>query len=420
MKNFFEPNTIAIIGASDEQGKVGYSLMKNLENFKGIVIPINIKHESIFGLKVYKNINDYPNSIDLAVIAIPAQFVSSVLEECGKKKIKDVIIISAGFSEIGNFEEEKKLVEIAKKYNIRFLGPNCFGVCNPYVNLDTTFALNTPEKGNIAFISQSGALWSYISDFSIGKFGFSGFVSLGNMANTGFEDFIEHFSKDKKTKSIVLYIEKLKDGKKFIDICRKCKKPIFAVKAGKSEKGSKAAISHTGSLATSFEIYKGAFKQSKIILLNSLEECFEKAAKHNFIFEKRRINAGKKIIIITNAGGAGALMADYCSEKGIDLIDWKEKNPLDVLGTAIASDYKRIFDEIKDKNFYDSVIIILTPQKMSEIEKTANAVIEFSKQTKKKIIACFLGGKSVLSVKEILEKNNVVCFNTLEEARQSL
>jgi len=420
MKNFFEPKTIAIIGASDEQGKVGYSLMKNLENFKGKVIPVNIKHENIFGLKVYKDINDYPNDIDLAVIAIPAQFVSSVLEDCGKKKIKDVIIISAGFSEIGNFEEEKKLVEIAKKYNIKFLGPNCFGVCNPYVNLDTTFALNTPEKGNISFISQSGALWSYISDFSIEKFGFSGFVSLGNMANTSFEDFIEHFSKDKKTKSIVLYIEKLKDGKKFIDICRKCKKPIFAVKAGKSEKGSKAAISHTGSLATSFEIYKGAFKQSKVHLLNSLEECFEKAAKHNFIFKKRRVNAGKKAIIITNAGGAGALMADYCSEKGIDLIDWKEKNPLDVLGTAIAADYKRVFDEIKDKNFYDSVIVILTPQKMSEIEKTANAVIEFSKQTKKKIIACFLGGKSVLSAKEILEKNNVVCFNTLEEARQSL
>lgn len=412
IKNFLEPKTIAIIGASDEKGKVGYSLMKNLESFNGDVIPINLKHSFIFGKKAYKSVLDYSKNIDLAVIAIPSNFVLSILEDCGKKRIKEVIIISAGFSEIGKKEEEENMLSIAKHYQIRILGPNCFGVCNPYLNLDTTFALETPKRGDIAFISQSGALWSYISDFSESKFGFSGFVCLGNMSDLGFDDFIEYFSKDEKTKSIILYIEKLKNGKRFIEICKKCKKPIYAIKVGRSKKGSEAAISHTGSLATDFEVYKGAFKQSNVMLCNSLIECFEKATGRN-LDRKRKLDIGKKTVIITNAGGAGALVTDYCESKGIQVIDWEEKNPLDLLGTATSKDYKEALEKLRNKDFYDSIIVILTPQKMTDIENVAEIITDFKKETKKNVIALFLGEKSMKKSNELFEKNKVQYLNTI-------
>lgn len=416
MTNFFEPKTIAVIGASDEKQKVGYSLMENLRNFKGNVIPINIKHDSVFGMKAYKSIFDYPHKIDLAVMAIPSPFVAHELEECGKKKISNVIVITAGFSEVGNYRDEDRLKEIAKKYHINLLGPNCFGICNPYANLDTTFALETPNAGDVAFISQSGALWSYISSFSLGKFGFSGFVSLGNMAGLDFPDFIDYFSKDKKTKSIVLYIEKINGGKKFIEACKKCRKPIYAIKVGISKEGSRAAVSHTGSLATDYEIYRGAFKQCGVILQDSLISCFEKAAGMEIPVKKRKIDFGKNAVIITNAGGAGAIMADYCSLKGVKLAEWQENNPWDLLGTALAKDYERALNKLKGKNFYDSVIVILTPQKMSEINKTAEVIANFHRETKKKIIACFLGGAGMEQAMSYFRENNMQHISTLKEA----
>jgi acyl-CoA synthetase (NDP forming) len=381
--------------------------MENLADFKGKTIPINIEKETIFGLKAYKSVLDYPGKIDLAIIAIPAKFVSSALKECGKKRIKDVVVISAGFSEIGNVKEEKELINISKKYKIDLLGPNCFGIFNPYNGIDATFALKSPGKGNIAFISQSGALWSYISDYSIKKFGFSGFVSLGNMAGVNFTDFIDYFCKDKKTKSIVLYIEKLEEGKKFIEECKKCDKPVFIVKSGSSKEGSKAAVSHTGSLATAYDIYKGAFKQAGAVLCDSLIECFEKASKKRFPKKIKKIKFGKKVAIITNAGGAGALAADYLSEKKI-----KISPPKDLLGTALALDYKNALDKIKE----DSAVVLLTPQKMSEINETAEKLI----QSKKKVIALFLGGESVKEASELLKSRNIPCFNTLEEFRKSI
>ncbi len=412
IKNFLEPETIAVIGASDEKGKVGYSLMKNLESFKGDVIPINIKHGFIFGKRAYKSVLDYSKKIDLAVIAIPSSLVLSVLKDCGQKRIDSVIIISSGFSEIGKKEEEEKMSSIAKHYKMRVLGPNCFGVCNPYLNLDTTFALETPKRGDIAFISQSGALWSYISDFSESKFGFSGFVCLGNMSDLGFDDFIEYFSKDEKTKSIILYIEKIKNGKRFIEVCKKCKKPIYAVKVGASKKGRDAAVSHTGSLATDFEVYKGAFKQSKVRLCISLIECFEKATGKR-LDGKRKLSLGKKTVIITNAGGAGALVTDYCESNGIQVVDWEEKNPLDLLGTATSKDYKEALEKLKNKNFYDSIIVILTPQKMTDIENVAEVIAEFKKETKKNVIALFLGEKSMKKSNELFEENKVQYSNTI-------
>ncbi|MBA7675465.1 Peptidyl-lysine N-acetyltransferase Pat [subsurface metagenome] len=396
LKNFFNPKTIAVIGASNNPKKVGNILMQKLSNFKGKVIPINIKHKEILGEKAYPSLTKYSGKIDLAMIAIPAKLVKKILQDCEKKSIKNVIIISAGFSEVGNDKLEKEIIQIAKKYRINLLGPNCFGMANPYLDLDVTFSKTSAKKGNIAFISQSGALWSYISDYS-GKFGFSGFVSLGNMADLDFYDFIRYFNRHKKTKKIVLYIEKLKQGRKFIEACRKSKKQIIVVKAGKTEKGSQAAISHTGSLATDFEIYKGAFKQANVKLADSLASAFG-LKKENIASKIKK----KKVIILTNAGGAGALITDYLVEKGFDV-----QSPIDLIGTALAEDYQIALKRLKNRN-YDSIIVVLTPQSMSEPEKTAEVLVKLP--IKKKIIACFLGKKSVTKAKQILEKNNIPCF----------
>jgi len=393
MKSFFNPKTIAVIGASTHPEKVGGILMEKLQTFKGTLVPINPKLE-------YKTVLDYKSKIDLAIIAIPAKFVPKVLEQCGKKKIKSVIIITAGFSEIGNVELEKKILTITKKYNIKFIGPNCFGISNPYIKLDTTFSNQQPKKGNISFISQSGALWSYISDLDIG---YSKFVSLGNPIGLGFADVLDYLRKDRNTKSIILYIEKISNGKKFIEIAKKCKKPIYAIKSGKTLPGSKAAISHTGSLATNYEIYKGMFKQTNIILCDSIEEALEKASKKKIKSKKLKINI-KKTTIITNAGGAGALATDYLTERGI------KTKLIDLLGTATSSDYKKELN--KHKN--DNLLIIATPQKMTDIDNIAYIITNFKKQnSKSKITVCLLGDKSVKNATNYLKKNKIQVTNTL-------
>jgi len=394
------PSSIAVIGASEHPGKVGNILMKKLLKFKGEVIPINIEHNTVYGKKSYVSILDYKNNIDLAIIAIPAKGVIKVLEECGKKKIKNVIIISAGFSEIGNINAEKEIIDIGKRYKINILGPNCFGIANPYKNLDATFSNLSAKRGDTAFVAQSGALWSYLADVSSSKNkpGFSTYVSLGDMADLEFDDFIEYFNKDSKTKKMILYVETLKDGKRFIEACKKSRKKIIVVKSGRTKIGSEATLSHTGSLATDFEIYKGAFRQAGIELKNSLAEAFN--IKMQEIKPK-----GKKIAIITNAGGAGALMTDYLIERGYDA-----EKPVDLLGTALSEDYRKSFEKLK-KSDADSVIVILTPQSMSQPEQTANEIIKFSKY--KPIIAVFLGENSIKKAKQMLEKNRIRCFTNI-------
>lgn len=245
------------------------------------------------------------------------------------------------------------------------------------------------------------------------------------MVDLEFSDFIEYFSKDEKTKSIVLYIEKLKNGKRFIDVCKKCKKKIFAVKAGSSKEGATAAVSHTGSLATDFAIYRGAFKQAGIKLCNSLEEAFEKASGKILIENKNKTlkikNYGKKVFVITNAGGAGALASDCLSNTGFDVVQIPDfKNPLDIFGTARSEDYTLVFEKIENEDFYDFIVAITTSQSMTDSDRIAEKIVEFSKTTNKKIIALFLGNKTVKKALEILQENNIPCINTLEEFRRNL
>ncbi|MEI6732177.1 MAG: CoA-binding protein, partial [archaeon] len=423
LKSFFEPKSIAIIGASENESKVGGILLKKALHSEITIIPVNPKHETLLGQKCYRKLSDYPGEIDLAVMAIPAEFVPESLEECGKKGIRNVIIISSGFAEMGNKIGEKKILTLSKKYGIRFIGTNCFGVCSPENNLDLTFSLTMPQKGNIALISQSGALWSYISNLSSKlntQLGFSHFVSLGNMDDLEFNEFIEFFSKDKKTKSIVLYIEKLKNGKKFMEICKKSKKKIFAVKGGSSDVGQKAEFSHTASIASDYAIYRGVLKQSNVELCSGLIEAFEKASGKPLLrllgSSNKKIKVGKNLFIITNAGGAGVLISDALTKKGFSIFD----KPQDILGTATSEDYKNALQSHEKNTKIDTLVVALTPQSMTDIDNTAEEIINFTKISRKRVIALFLGGKSMEHANDIFVKAKIPCFNTVEQAELSL
>jgi acetyltransferase len=396
LKKFFYPKTIAVVGASEHPKKVGGILINKLKTFKGKIIPINPKHEFVFGNKCYSKIVEYRHKIDLVIIATPAKTVKSILTQCARKKIKNAIIISAGFTEVGETKLEEETLHIAKKNKINVLGPNCFGIANPQINLDTTFSTKSAKKGNIAFVSQSGALWSYISDLNIG---FSKFISLGNMADLSFTDFIKYLNKDRKTKKIILYMEKIKHGKEFIKACKKSKKEIIVVKAGKSKTGHQAAISHTGSLATDYNIYKSAFKQAGIKQAKTIAQAFN-------LSPTKLTQKAKKALIITNAGGAGALISDLLEDSKIKLA----KPPIDILGTATAKDYKTALNKLNPKN-HDLIIVVLTPQKMSQPEETAQIITQMP--YKKKIITFFLGDKSIKEAKEILEKNKIKCYTRI-------
>lgn len=420
LENFFYPKSIAIIGASNKFGKVGNALMSNLKKFNGIVYPINLNEKNIFGKKSYKSVLDINEKIDLAVIAIPEKGVYSVLEECGKKEIKNVIIITAGFGETGNHEGQEKLIKITKKHNIRVLGPNNFGCVNPYINLDTSFSKLTPEKGDIALISQSGALWVYISQLSLEQFGFSIFASLGNMIDVDFADIIGYLDNDKNTKVIVCYIETLKDGKKFMNICKKSKKPVVVIKAGTTSVGQKAALSHTGSLAGEIEIYKAAFKQCGVYLAETVEDAFDKAQFLTY----QELN-GKRTVIITNGGGLGVLCADYCAKNNLDIVklpeslikhldlshNWSRNNPIDLVGDADEKKYKEIFLKLEENNFYDNVIVILSQQEMINALKVSKEIVDFKKRSKKNVVCCLVGiGDNINKSKKLLKENGILSF----------
>lgn len=414
LNRFFEPKSVAIIGASENVSKVGGILLKKALKSGIETIPVNPSHEEIMGKKCYKSVLDYSKKIDLSIVAVPAAYVPQVLIECGKKEIRNVILISAGFSEVGNKKGVEEISKIVNRYGIRFLGANCFGVCNPSGKLDLTFSSSVPSAGKVAFISQSGALWSYVADF-LKDVGFSKFVSLGNMENLEFGDFVEYFGEDKRTKSIVLYIEKLNNGKRFMEACKRAikrGKKIYAVKAGSSVVGKEAAISHTASLASDYAVYAGALKQCGVVLCESLFDAFVLASGKKIIYDKKNLEIGKKVFILTNAGGPGVLISDYLSKKEVNVVE----KPLDILGTALSADYKKYFNEIKNKDL-DSLLVVLTPQSMSEINETARVVVDFKKELSgmgKSVFALFLGGDVMEEANRIFEKNGVKYSNTIE------
>ena len=425
---FFKPRSVAVIGASENPAKLGHAVLHNLveEGYAAVgkVFPINPKAKEILGFTAYPNVNDVPEEIDLAVIVIPYPYVPDALRTCGEKGIPGVIIISAGFREAGKegVERERELVEIAKEYNIRIIGPNVLGVLDTFTPMNASFAAGSPPQGPIAITSQSGALGTAILDWAQGgSMGISKFVSLGNKADVNEIDLLNEWSHDENTKAILMYIEELSSGMEFLNTAREVAqiKPVIAIKSGVTTSGARAVSSHTGSLAGSEQAYHAAFKQAGVLRAETMEQLFDMALA--FGYQPPLI--GKRIAIITNAGGPGILATDALERAGLSLARFEmetlhtlEKtlpdaasaaNPVDVLGDALADRYEFALEKVAADPNVDGIIVVLTPQAMTEIGATAKAVCDKAAETDKPILACFMGENRIKQGTKILAEHGV-------------
>ncbi|MFA5169761.1 MAG: CoA-binding protein [Candidatus Paceibacterota bacterium] len=439
MKNIFNPKTIALIGASGEINTVGFGLAKNiLEGKKSRkIFFVNPFQKEVLGEKCFGKISNIKEKIDLAIIAVPQKIVKNVVLECCLKKVGGIIIVSSGFKESGNIKEEEEIKEIVKKYKIPLIGPNCLGIINPSLNLNASFAPLTPRKGSIAFLSQSGALLDSVLGMSESEdIGFSKIVSYGNEADLSLTDFISYLKDDIETKVIVVYFEGLKDGREFMEVAREVvkMKPIVAIKSGRSEMGKVAATTHTGTLAGDYEVYRAAMKQCGVVLVDTLEELFDSAKALAFL---PRIENG--IGIVTNGGGLGVLTVDYCTEMGIEVVELSKttvssleknkamgkvpvkRNPLDLIGDALSDRYEAGMEAILKQKDINGLIVISTPQIMTEHEKNAKIMVEMKKKYPlKPIVCCFLGGPLVSSAVKILEENDIPNYPDVKRAVKSI
>jgi acetyltransferase len=438
LDKIFNPKSVAIIGASDEEGSVGYALMKNFIDlgFDGKVYPVNIRKTEILGLKAYQSVEQIPEAVDLAVIATPAKTVPDIVEHCGKIGIKGIIIISAGFKEVGAEGKalEDKILEIKNKYGLRIIGPNCLGVIRPSIKLNATFINKMPKSGNIAFISQSGALGSAILDWAIKEnIGFSNFVSVGSMLDVDFGDLIDYFGTDPQTRSILMYIEGLTDARKFLSAARHFArtKPIIVVKAGKYSESAKAAASHTGSLTGEDIIYDAAFKRAGIVRVEEIADLFNCAE----VLGMQPLPKGPNLVIITNAGGPGVMATDALIARGGKLAKlspktmeylnsilppyWSRGNPVDILGDAKADRYRAVLEACLNDENVDGILIIYTAQAVAEPVEIAKSIVEVCKSRgyqSKTILTSFMGSGAVEEANRIFNQNSIPTYSTPEQA----
>ncbi|WP_297488895.1 CoA-binding protein [Thermococcus sp.] len=432
---FFRPRGIAVIGASNDPLKLGYEVFKNLKKYRdGKVYPVNVKDEVVQGVRAYKNVKEIPGEVDLAIIVVPKRFVKQTLIDCGKKGVKGAVIITAGFGETGEEgkKEERELVEIAHRYGMRLIGPNCVGVMNTHNEVNATFIMDA-RKGDIAFVSQSGALGAGIVYKTVKEgIGFSKFVSVGNMADLDFAELMEYLADTEEDKAIALYIEGVKDGRKFIEVAKRVtkKKPVIALKAGRSESGARAASSHTGSLAGSWKIYEAAFKQGGVLIAETIDDMLSMARAFT-----QPLPRGKRVAIMTNAGGPGVLTADEIDKRGLKLANLEEKtieelrsflppmaavkNPVDMIASARGEDYYRATKALlQDKNV-DMLIAICVVPTFAGMTPTEHAegVIRAVKEVNngKPVLALFMAGYVSEKAKELLEKNGIPSYERPED-----
>jgi acetyltransferase len=439
LDNFFQPESVAVIGASRDPEKLGYAVLSNLQEggFEGDLYPINPKADEILGLPAYASVLDVSDPIDLAIIVIPYKIVPHVLKECGEKGVSSIVIISAGFREAGRegLERERELIEITEEYDMRIIGPNCLGVIDTDTPLNATFAAGMPPGGPIAFMSQSGALGTAVLDMAMaGRIGFSKFVSLGNKADVSEIDLLEAWGDDPASRVILIYVEGLPDGQRFLEVAREVTrhKPVVAIKSGVTKSGSRAVSSHTGSLAGSEEAYKAAFKQAGVTRATSMQQVFDYAQ----VFAYQPLMKGNQIGIVTNAGGPGILATDALEHAGLEiprldhdtvhaLKDYlpgaaSAANPVDVLGDALADRYEHAIKLVSDDPAVDGVMVIVTPQAMTEIEKTAHAIGRTAQETHKPVLGCFMGEARVDAGVRILREYGVPNYPYPERAAAAL
>lgn len=410
-----------------------------VKGFGGKVYPVNPHEKEILGLKCYSSVTKIPGKVDLATIAVPAKYVPQVMQECGKKKVKGAVIISGGFSEVGNVKLEEEVRQIANKYKIPVIGPNCLGVFDSTSKVDTLFnpryKMERPRRGGISFITQSGAVGAVVMDWAGAKgFGVSKFISYGNALNIDEVDLLNYLGKDKETNVICMYLEGTRRGKEFIKTAKKvsCRKPIIGIKAGKTEQGAKAVASHTGSLAGSAMVWEAAFQQSGVIDARGMEQMFNYAR----VFAEQPLPRGKRIGIITNGGGFGVLATDACIKNNLEVPPLNKKiveeikkkvpkyavikNPIDLVGDADVHRYEVALDAmLKDKTI-DAILCIILFQTADIDSSVISVIAEASDKRKKPIVCCAAGGSYSALHMRLLEEAGVPTFESLIDAADAL
>ena len=410
LSNFFRPGSVAVVGASREPGKVGYEILKNLveNDFPGNIYPVNPKANEILGLKVYPDIAHVPDHIGLAVVVVPARFTPTVIEDCGRKGVDSAIIISAGFKEAGSTGSklEQEVLQLTEKFNMRVLGPNCLGIVDTESGLNASFAAGMPPKGKISFFSQSGALGTAILDWAIDReIGLSKFVSLGNKMDISEADLLTALADDPNTNVILGYIEGVKDGRAFMEAAANAtkKKPVIIVKSGSTAAGAKAASSHTGTLAGSENAFQAAFKQCGVIRAPTIEALFDYA----LVMAYQPLPDGNRLGIVTNAGGPGIIAADACERSELTMASFQQTtienlrsslpptaaiyNPVDVIGDAKVDRYLAALQNVENDKNTDAMLVLLTPQAMTESVATAKVIIDISSRGSKPVLTSFMG-----------------------------
>ena len=426
---FFSPKTVAVIGATENTGTVGRTVLWNLVTspFGGTVYPVNPKRPSVLGIKAYKCVSDIPEPVDLAVIVTPPPSIPGIIRECGENGVQGAIVISAGFKEIGpeGAALEQKLLAEAQEADIRVIGPNCLGVMAPLSGMNATFATTIARPGSVGFISQSGALCTAILDWSLKEMvGFSAFVSVGSMVDVGWGDLIYHLGNDPKTRSIVIYMESIGNARSFLSAAREValNKPIIVIKPGRSAAAAKAAASHTGALTGSDEVLEAAFRRSGVLRVNNIADLFYMAE----VLSKQPSPKGPRLTIVTNAGGPGVLATDALIMGGGELAEltpetlaaynavlpptWSHNNPVDIIGDASPERYAKALEIAAKDPHSDGMLVILTPQAMTDPTRIAEELRPLAKQEGKPVLASWMGGMDVAAGEAILNRANIPTF----------
>ena len=449
----FNPSSVAVVGASSSPGKVGHDIFVNIlkGGYTGTLYPVNPKAKSIASVRAYPDIQDIPDPIELAIIILPPIHAETAIKHAIDKGVKAVVIVSAGFKEVGGegLEIERRIVAMCRDAGVRMVGPNCLGVINPLadVRLNASFSSRMPAAGNISFISQSGALCTAVLDFAADKdFGFSKFVSIGNKADVDELDLLRYFHADPETEVIMLYIEELQRGPEFIEAVKEITggnrpTPVLAIKSGRTSAGALAAASHTGSLAGSESVYDAIFTQSGIIRVDSINELFDFGTAFAYKNEsalgkmRRKVPLGNRVAIVTNAGGPGIVATDMTVSSGLELAKFSEdtvevlkshlpltanvNNPVDVIGDAAQDRYENALSAVIKDEGVDGALVILTPQSMTNAIGTAEAIVRIARRSHKPILCCFMGIIDVSAGVKHLQENGVPVYRFPESAAKT-
>lgn len=453
LDTIFSPQSVAVVGASTTPGKVGHDIFANIlkGGYKGILYPVNPNAKSVLSVRAYPNILDIPDDVDLAIIILPPRVALKAIKEAIKKGVKGIVIVSAGFREVGGegLEIENQIVAICKKAGVRVVGPNCLGVINPLssVSLNASFSRRMPKSGNISFISQSGALCTAVLDFAADRdFGFSKFISIGNKADVDELDLMRYMHDDKDTEVIMIYLEELKKGLEFVESVKEITSgdrptPILVIKSGRTTAGARAAASHTGALAGSEAVYNAIFKQAGIIRVDSIDELFDYAIAFAYKNKSetgkftRKVPGGNRVAIVTNAGGPGIVATDMTVSSGLKLAKFHEEtiealesylpltanlyNPVDIIGDAAQDRYENALSSVIKDEDVDGALVILTPQSMTNALGTAEAIVRIDRRTHKPILCCFMGIFDVSSGVKYLQEHGMPVFKFPENTAKA-